>query len=224
MADARPSVYLEGDAIIYRASSVGLCERSLVAARLGFERADPPPPVRDAACAGTRLEPLALARLRELGWDISHEQALVELAVAPNLVVRGHIEALAEDFAGQLWLIEVKGMSSRDLSRWRCLTWKACPSYAWQVSTYALALGLDRILFAPCDRSRVLDPGCKWTADDWCLTQIVGLQHSVEDLREKLLRVEAQAATGELPPCDERHSYYDPFAYVHPARARAVSA
>lgn len=202
MSDQRPIVYTEGEQVVYRASALGLPLRSLTAARLGYEPQAPPPIVRDAGREGTRLES-EVKRL--LGQPVFREQAEVGLRHRHTLV-RGHIDGCVT--AG---LLEVKTCTDAGLAAWRVKRWEARPGWAWQVSAYCHALGLDRLLMAVFAR----DTG---ELDQWETEP----PHDEGEVRHRLDTVEHWAARGELPLANPGYPGFDPYSYLHKLEAEGA--
>src|SRR5918992_1081323 len=111
MSDDRPSVYVEGDRVVYRASAVGGCLRALVACRLGYT----PLPFDEGSelrmNEGVLHEPAILAALEKDGWIVAGQQREVELTVGGTIVIRGHIDGAAgKGLDGPARVVEAKAM------------------------------------------------------------------------------------------------------------------
>jgi hypothetical protein len=116
MGDDRPSVYDEGDRVIYRASSVGNCIKSLVAARQGITPADHPDWLMEKFAEGNTAEPIIVDWIKQQGeWEFQspHEQEsygglpetviptahdnqfLLEIPVGTQALLRCHLDGMA---------------------------------------------------------------------------------------------------------------------------------
>lgn len=139
MGDDRPARYLEGDRVIYRASSLGACERALVALATGHQPRPHPQWFQDVLDEGTAMEPFIRAmhddaRAEHPGWQDQYEG---EFAVGQiggrEVVVRYH----ADDV-----LIDGSDALLREYKKFRESTWdkfiqqgvECNANYPWQVA------------------------------------------------------------------------------------------
>lgn len=121
-------VYQDKGTVVYRASSLGSCIRSLVAARLGESAAGPNAGLRAAMDASSGLEDECIRRfgIEMASSDVIWQQKEVELSVCnhpdgePNVpnavvIVRGHIDGMSmyDDT-----ILEVKALGEGNWAKW----------------------------------------------------------------------------------------------------------
>jgi hypothetical protein len=214
-------VNVYSDRVEYRASGLGSCLTALVAARTGYSAAPPPPKLQSIFDMGNMLEDVAIAKMVDTGWSVEGQQLEVRLEVAPDVYVVGHIDGLglmpdllvAElAWAGTPYPPDVVfDVKSQGESTWNELDrvddpW-ALPlfaGYLWQFSVYSLALDLPPIVV------RIH----RETEDIEVLPVPLDRLYSMDDIRARVLEVETQADTGELPACTE-FRFGCPYYYLH---------
>jgi len=145
MSDNRPARYLEDDGatVVYRASSLGLCPKAIVALADGYTPAPMPEWFREVLDEGTRAEPVISAMWdKETGIPTTSQQMVVELEIGViagrRVIVRAHID-------GQAGVDPVL----REYKKFRDSTWpdflrqgvEVTPTYPWQVSAMMHATG-----------------------------------------------------------------------------------
>jgi hypothetical protein len=175
---------------------------ALLAARLGYDavpvREDSP--IMRTFRAGHRIEDEVLR-----GYpSVVDRQARVVLPISTRIVVVGHIDG------HDVRLVEVKSQNRDEWDRFEREGWEAgfFPKYKWQVSSYMHATQ------RPLTLIRALrDEEGNWTGDKR-VSYIDEPFYSIADIRERVLRVEAAAASGVLNaecslqfPC--------PYFYLH---------
>lgn len=136
--DNRPPRYLDGDKIVYRASSLGSCPRLLVATTQKYTPRPHPEWFQKVLDEGTIMESVIQAR-----WDeateipTTNQQMSVELEVCESngkhVVVRGHIDGVAG--VGNT-LREFKKVRPSGWKDWNTRGVEFLPLYPWQVSAY----------------------------------------------------------------------------------------
>jgi hypothetical protein len=204
MPDNRPIVYREGDITVYRASSVGLPARCLVAARQDYDPLPPPDYLVQAAEAGSSIEAVVKAMLRVQGFKVTGEQTEINLEVLPNVVVRGHLDAghaIAPDTTEDR-MLEVKSMSPRVFDEWMKWGFEHFYTYAAQVSCYMAALQAQAVYAVVNRETYDLDVRI---LDDYPVP--------FAEIVDHLSMVEAYATTGTLPKCTGA-KYRCPFDYL----------
>jgi hypothetical protein len=207
MSDA-PYVLFTDERVEYRASALGGCDLALLAARLGYDVV----PVKEGAKilevfeAGKRIEDEVLDRIGLLS-PITARQLEVVLPITKKIHVVGHIDGLDTSDGS---LVEVKSQSQEEWDRFERDGWEGgfFPKYKWQVSAYMNAVK------QPLTLLRALrDSDGNWTGrieDDYIEEPF----YSVAEIRERVLKVEAAAATGVLNAvCTP--SYPCPYFYLH---------
>lgn len=205
--DDRPARYVEDGRVVYRASSLGACERMLVAT--AHPDTYPPAPwpadFQSLLDQGTELEPVISAMWDErtgiptTGQQMTVELDIGELANGP-VVVRAHID-------GQRGVAPV----GREYKKFRESTWvdflkrgvEVIAHYPWQVAAMMWATGWEwEFVGGHC----VADPidGTAWT-----ITEVHGITLTEPPIPyraifQKLSRVEQMIAQGFDPkevPC-----------------------
>lgn len=202
MQDNRPAVYLEGDTVVYRASALGHCLRSLWAARNAMDAKPFPKAIQDAMDEGTELESHILNLLYEehhWGFARDGQQFQVELVVGAwngkTLIVRGKMDERRDDG----YPVDVKAVSES------FFTHPIPDYYLWQQSVYAIGLGKDRY-YMPIynkDTEKLWDPS---------LVALVP-KYNREQIRDRVLQVEEAFYENKMPDCT--NEYGCPYYYLH---------
>jgi hypothetical protein len=163
----------------------------------------PDAPILKVFEAGHRIEEEVLEGM----YGVTYRQARVELPVTSKISVVGHVDGF--HFANSC-LLEVKSQSRVEWERFNQKGWEDgfFPKYKWQVSAYMLAC------MAPLKLIRALrDENGEFTGktDESIIEEPF---YTVDDIRRRILRVEAQAATGVLlAECTP--SFPCPYFYLH---------
>lgn len=143
--DERPMRYIEGDKVIYRASSLGYCHRAFVALSNGMTPTDAPAWLKKAWKEGTESEPFIIEQyLEKYQATLVETQSLVELPIGENIIIRGHIDFQANE-DGSLYIGEAKKVSD---SHWTQAVRKKVEDnvlYPWQLSVYMHATELPAV-------------------------------------------------------------------------------
>jgi hypothetical protein len=209
---------------VYRASSLGYSLEALVAGHLGYAPVDAPEFIQKAYAEGHRIEPLAINRLRALGWDIRTSQdevnangdyqIEVELEVIPGKVmVVGHLDGmggLLTEFPESV--VEIKMMADQSWKSFNNHGWDApglVQKYKWQASAYMLATGLPHAMTA-------------WNKDteDMCTVLASEPFYTISDIANKLSQAEDFIARGVVP--DGCTDFPCPYYYLHPPKDEVV--
>lgn len=200
-----PLVRVRDDGVIeYRASALGGCDMALLAARLGYDavplKADSP--MMKVFNRGERIEDEIL----DGQPYIRERQQEIWLDVTNKLKVIGHIDGYD---SYDKCVVEVKSQSQDawdafEKDRWLSGLW---PRYKWQVSSYMLAydapLKLIRVLVDKDGNRQAIDP-----------SYVDEPFYSMAEIRSRILRVEAAAATGVLnAECSKM--FPCPYFYLH---------
>lgn len=204
-ADHRPSVYLEGNRTVFRASALGGCLRALVAARLGYD----PLPFDEASelrmAEGNLHEAAILEHLRREGWTIVDEQEEVELVVGDRLVIRGHIDAVGgRELKGAARVVEVKAMGDDPCKEFLANGFDTNRRYATQLSVYMAALDLPGLFVVKNRNSGQIH-----------ILEVDEPPIPIAQIKARVARVEAIARTGDFPDCDTTSLWGCPFRYLH---------
>ncbi len=144
MSDDRPARYVEeyegGERVVYRASSLGICDRVFVALSQGMEPMAWPDWFQEILDEGTAQEEVIRTMYAEQGgWDVDSSQALLEMEIIPGVWIRGHIDGavIAKDLVS-VW--EGKKVRTSGWARFlrQGVEWQK--NYPWQVSFYMHAM------------------------------------------------------------------------------------
>lgn len=209
---------------VYRASSLGYSLEALVAPHLGFEPVDPPEFMQKAFDEGNRIEPLAIEKLRNLGWFIRTSQdevnangdyqIEVELEVIPGKVqVVGHLDGILHeggfaDYIIREAVLEIKMMADQSWKAFKKHGWDApglVQKYKWQASCYMLAAKRPHVMVA-------------WNKDTEELAFAIASEpfYTISDIATKLQTAESFIEAGVVPDgCDD---FPCPYYYLHPPK------
>lgn len=166
MSDNRPARYEEHGNIIYRASAVGGCIRSMVAMARGITPRPHPEWFQEVLDEGTRSE----ARILELAGDkhsygtngapqgividgTTGAQREVELLIGhidgKNIIVRGHTDGIGlMPGMGEQYVVEAKKFRPSTFDKASKAGAVYTDYYSWQLSIYMLATGLNGLWVA----------------------------------------------------------------------------
>lgn len=207
----RDWVIEEGDLVVYRASVMGACIRSLVGARLG--EAPTPPGVKLQAAldrSSEAEEEAIIAFERQTGQDVLWQQKRVELDAMDKLIIRGHIDGLA-----QVWddIVEVKNFGTYLFEKYDRGGLDALGSlgiqYRWQGAIYGHAT--DRKVRFVVRNKDSLDEEQIIIEPAVAASQLVPLG----EILERINQVENYAALEEYPDCDRGCSRGSAYSHIH---------
>jgi hypothetical protein len=230
VSDNRPPRYIDGDKIVYRASSLGMCERALVACANGYAKRDHPEWFQKVLDEGTDNEDAIRMlfhrqqdelRLVDGNWIDQYEG---ELEVVGNVVVRYHTDDVNlhpgysgdnDDGSRQPTAI------LREYKKFRDSTWpnfltkgiEVNQNYPWQVAAMMWSL-----------RDMGYDVVCQFVGGHFDGERIIEVEHKLlldppiprVAIIKKLARVERLIAEGLVPdevPC--QLSYPCGWWYLH---------
>lgn len=216
MGDDRPAVYLEGNTVIYRASALGHCLRSLWAARSNMPRKPVPDVIKKAMDEGTDLESHILNLLHDkhnFGFG-DGQQFVVELNVGAwngkTLIVRG-----AMDEKGYRFLdgddpiavdlpVDVKAFSQSGVDDYVLHGLK--DYYEWQQSVYAHGYGTSQFYCPIYNKDTgLMVPDSLFPRKP---------KYSREQIRDRVLLVEELFSAGTIPT-DCPADYACQYPYIH---------
>ncbi len=213
MGDDRPNTYVEDDGtVIYRASSLGNCIKSLVASRLGMEPMPHPDWLLEKFEEGNTNEPVILKMLEDAGWGYSDGAQLeVEIPVGKGIKIRGHLDQIGFDGLADSpsdHVVEVKAFGKSFYEKFMKQGIMGFPYYVMQLAIYMAATGMPAAFVV----------GVK---NDEGVVDRIGINfYELKDLggigavKAKIARVEQWVKKGELPPCDY-DQYPCQFYYLH---------
>ena len=213
-----PSVYMDGDIMVVRASALGSCVRALSA----YGRYDEVIPLQRqqlldrTSKEGQLHEGSVIDHLIAEGYDVSEAQGTVNLTVIRGRVeVRGHIDG---SIPGE-GVVEVKTMSKSRFDDYQRHGLGAFPKYQWQLAAY---------MYGWADQQGHAVGGLSWgqpalyvvkRRDDG-LIDIKTIDYppiSFQDIRKKLVQVYQHRKAKTLPDCDitGNEQFWCPFPYLH---------
>lgn len=142
--DDRPSVYQRDDGIwVYRASSVGRCERQLRYARKLTPDREIMPTLQAAMDISASMEGTAIAEFeRQYEVVVANRQQRVEIPVTDEAVISGSIDGLGTATRMTDGLVEVKVLSEPLYRQWLKHGFEREPGYETQFHTYVAGLRL----------------------------------------------------------------------------------
>lgn len=214
VADHRPSAYREGDITILRASALGGCTTSLIAALCGYTPVDKfPPKIQEAMDYGVEHEDeLIQWAADDAGYKVAELQPQVEIKVGARIVVRGHADALvvrpdeADAVLGRV--VEAKWLGQSTWDEFWARGFEGFERYRWQAGVYQSGLEWP-VIYAVGNRE---------TGEmKWRMVKPTELPTRGEIARRALGVVRAAekaAMTGDLPPCDAT-MFPCPFFFLH---------
>lgn len=235
--DSRPSTYTEGDTIVYRASSIGLCPNALALSRLGFAPSPRSEMLERTAEEGDLHEAAVKKKLESFGLVISKEQEEVEVSVrkgAAPIIVRAHLDAghvvvpwgqakakeLLHGYIGKMTdispgpaILEVKSMSKARFQAWNRKKWgdPQFDSYAWQAAVLMHATGKQLLYAVKCR-----DDG------EMRVYLVTTPPYSMGQIAQRILKVEKVVATGIVPQdCPGGERFFCPFWGYHEGKIEA---
>lgn len=203
MGDDRPNVYVEDGVVIYRASSLGNCIRSLVASRLEMEPMPHPEFLLKAFDEGNRNEPIILQHLNDNGYTLENtgegEQLEVEIPIGTGIKIRCHPDGIGyKDLdVDQRRVIEAKAFGKTLWDKYHKTGIDSFPYYRMQVSIEMAGTGLPCLFVVGLKN---VDEGM--VCDQFVTTLIEKPPIGIGEIKLKVLQIEKWAKKGELPPCD----------------------
>jgi hypothetical protein len=226
VSDNRPTRYVEDDVVVYRASGVGGCIRSMVAAAHGHKPQPHPEWFQEVLDEGNEAEPQIIAATQDWkrtgaprGLTVDGSQAEMELLIGvidgKTVIIRGHMDGVGSvpGVPEPRYVVEAK--------KFRPSTWGAASTkgafytdyYAWQMSIYMLGTGKFGL----------------WVAGEWDKeTRTIGRVQCHEYLeppvplaviKQRVAKVERLINEGWGPDEVECSGNYPcPFWYLHDAK------
>lgn len=225
MSDNRANVYMEGDTAVYRASSLGRCQKALTAARLGMPQSPVPGWLQTIFDHGNRGEDTIINLLPQYGWQFDGGgQDEVTVNVSPTAIIRGHIDGLGtpwitekpntpRSLSDEQFCLEMKTMSAKVFEeQFKRTKLQNFPAYRWQGSIYGAALSLP-VMF-------VIGVKKKDSSGDVDFLHFHRMTPEeyvpIAKIKARVLTTEALAQAG-VPPdtCDVPADGWCPMEYLH---------
>jgi exonuclease VII small subunit len=228
MSDDRAPVYVEDGKVIYRASSVGMCDSALIAIRQGATPMMPPEWLLEKMQEGTDNEALIVEGARAFlhQGEVVSSQDEFEILVyvksdGTKVVVRGHTDGMLFGSADVPFIsgkskldyygVEAKKLGPALYGKWERSTeyfFKEMPYYRDQLTLYMEAMGYE-FLYAVGK----WDPEEK-RVEKVDVRRITAPPSDINVIKAKIIKVEAMAETGVMPVC-EGTMYPCPVYYLH---------
>lgn len=237
MSDDRPSVYLEDETVVYRASALGGCERALLAARRGEPRTPPPPSLQAKYNEGHAAEDAIMRR-----WEDDHadryrlvtredgEQVQVQIGMVGGkqlLLIRGSLDGYGSviDDPEDVVPVDAKAFGK---TFWEKLNKEGIwgfPHYCTQLVVYAEGLKarnlhVDRVHLAVAlkDDDGKVGPGSQICYVVTYLDELEDRGYGIDKLWDKVERIE-QAHLDDTPftdiPCPKEGGQWGcPYPHV----------
>jgi hypothetical protein len=191
-----------------RASALGSCLKAQAAGILGYEPMDVPEKMQVVFDRGHDHEAANAAAIRADGWYIASEQAEVQLFVGiEDWCISGHLDGQIRQGEFPLRVWESKSPASWAKFRDAVLTGDysdlLAHRYAWQISVYMHATGLEA--YVTC-----------WTEEGG--VRGFGIERppfSIQEIRGRVEQIAAVVSSGQLPVACTSQDYPCPFAYLH---------
>lgn len=202
--------------VVYRASALGMCTKALVAARLGYEALEIQGPraeaMRERMDEGKLHEDAVVERMRREGWEVNHEQLIIELPITENVMVRGHIDGLgltpysSYTLDSRRRVVEIKTQSKDEFAAFSRHGWDSgfFPRYKWQLSAYMLATGLPAVVVRKDRNSGRLD-----------FVYVDKPFYSLGEITARVLTIEALSRDYTLPEDCDRNDFPCSYSYLH---------
>jgi hypothetical protein len=194
---------------VYRASSLGYSLCPLVASHLGYIPVDPPEFIQNAYDEGHRIEPLAIKKLRERGWEIADSQSEVGFTVVEGVGVLGHLDGIGGPLDAPMGVVEIKCMADAAWKAFDRHGWDApglVQKYKWQQSAYLLGSGLNRHYMVAWNKS----------TEELRIALTDQPFYSLLDIAQKLQLAEDFIEQGLVP--DGCTDYPCPYFYLHESK------
>lgn len=213
MGDDRPARYIENDRIIYRASSLGACDRAIIACARGVPAMPWPEKFQEVLDEGTRFEGAIDAMWQsETGFPTDGQQNEYELEIGESagktVVVRCHIDGISGSSEARIL---------REYKKFRDSTWpnflrqgvEVHENYPWQVSVMMHAGEFDECEFVGGHvvDGELTEVHCQYLVDP---------PFSFNAIRKRVMRWEKLIAAGmDVQDVDCRGDYPCAYFKVH---------
>lgn len=215
MGNDRPSVYREDDMWVIRASALGGCMRSLVAAGRDVEPHMTPEWMQekfDEGHAGENairqwFQPQIHEASRVAGHELYRDgdQWGFDLTVAPGIIVRGHLDDLNAEYK----LLAQSTFDKAVSKGVECL-----PTYPWQVACYMFATGQEGWHWVSVLKDENGHPDFDHTHKVW----IDKPPRTADQIRERAVEIVDWVENreyDEYPDCPAAKQYPCPYFLLH---------
>lgn len=142
MSDNRPPRYEEDGKVIYRASSLGMCDKMFVALSMGYEPKAHPAWFQEILDEGTANEAIIRGMYEdEVGAAVEDISMQVEMEILDGIWIRGSIDGRSYQLGKQSTLNEFKKIRDSGWQRYLSSGVEFQANYPMQTSFYMFALG-----------------------------------------------------------------------------------
>lgn len=197
---------------VYRSSSLGACDKALIAARLGFVPHDPPENFLYYYARGEQVEEEVMEWLQGNDYRVRDRQVEVTIDCPMDVQVVGHIDGIVTSPQGVEFIGEVKRMSTPAFEEFLVKTWDTpglVQKYKWQLSSYMVGTGLPGLV--------VVREGLKDGDEGVARTRVVEVPkpfYGRTEIVQRVVGLELAAKRGLPDGCD-KVDYPCPFFYLH---------
>lgn len=220
MSDNRPSAYREGDTVIFRGSSLGTCETSLVGMLMGYDSLPGFKNMQKGFEFGNAHEQEVIDTWLTMNpiFEVVGQQDEIDYEVAPGITIRCHPDVLVKHkVTEQVYLVEVKTLGKTFFRDWqRGKLYDRMPNYKWQLDVYrravAAAWDLESLpaIYVVMDKESFK---AGYTAVHWLHDAYITEPVDLDPVVEKLKRVVDLADSGTIP--DSECKGWCPTPYLH---------
>lgn len=216
--DNLPIVQPYTDQIIYRASALGGCPRSLWASRKQYTPKPFPKKFQDIFSRGHEIEDITKSILLSAGWILINNQYEVVVKIPPiteliPIKILGHIDCDSQSPTIPGWVLtEIKGFGKAYLDKYIKTDILGFPNYAYQISAYLHARTQQRWRFIVYQKTHD-------SAED-SFTRLIIREYerpplTLEQLqlRVELIEIAAQSTAPQDIICTS--AYPCPYYYLH---------
>lgn len=215
-----PIVQATNKAIIYRASALGSCIRSLWAARSGYDPKPVPEQFQQIFATGHKIEELTKAILVEHGYSIINNEYELHIDFGPmvELVpvwILGHIDCDSKLLPEQQYVTtEIKGFGKTYLDKYIKTDLTAFPAYRYQIASYLHARTQTRFRFIIYQKTH---PSAEDSFDRLIIRDYEVPPCSRQELESRCLEVEMLVGKHTVNPADVvcSNNYPCPYFYLH---------
>lgn len=201
MANDEPPVYMRGDTVVYRASSLGGCVRMLALARQGYDAIRPGGEIAKVFEAGHKAEQEVWAK----GIVRGSAQEYVELPISETIKVAGHLDCWEQMENGSR-IYEIKSQSEAE---WRPIRespfWQR---YKFQLGVYMCATGMP-LTVVRVKRSK------EGGIEDEAREEFAEPPVTVGEIRQRVFQVEMLARRDLSDVKCEKVEFPCPYFYTH---------
>ena len=201
---------------IIRASELGSCLKAQTAKHLGYDPMETPERMQEVFGRGHEHEDANRAEMERTGWVITNTldgfetdegQVFIRLDVLDGWQITGHLDGVINDDAVTKRIWESKSPNTYDKfeQAYKTGDWSdnLAHRYAWQISAYMHATGLEAYVTSWDEERGVRGFGIEVPP------------YSLDDIRARVEQIADGAAVGILMSACTSDDYPCPFYYLH---------